>query len=57
RLQDERFQRNEIFKKVWDQIHSFVPMDSEEEEVQKLKRAGQDVEAKPAKRQRTEEVS
>ncbi|GJR02022.1 hypothetical protein Tco_0525006 [Tanacetum coccineum] len=45
-----------IFEKVWDQIHSFVPMDSEEE-VQRLKRAGQDVEAKPAKRQRTEEVS
>ncbi|GKA55059.1 hypothetical protein Tco_0754008 [Tanacetum coccineum] len=44
-----------IFKKVWDQVHSFVPMDSEE--VQRLKRAGQDVEAKPAKRQRTEEVS
>ncbi|GKB03369.1 integrase, catalytic region, zinc finger, CCHC-type containing protein [Tanacetum coccineum] len=45
-----------IFKKVWDQFYSFVPMDSEEE-VQRLKRAGQDVEAKPAKRQRTEEVS
>ncbi|GJT44060.1 hypothetical protein Tco_0952775 [Tanacetum coccineum] len=45
-----------IFEKVWDQIHSFVPMDSEEE-VQRLKRAGQDAEAKPAKRQRTEEVS
>ncbi|GJT54444.1 hypothetical protein Tco_0989498 [Tanacetum coccineum] len=44
-----------IFEKLWDQIHSFVPMDSEEE-VQRLKRAGQDVEAKPAKRQRTEEV-
>ncbi|GJZ12771.1 hypothetical protein Tco_0548001 [Tanacetum coccineum] len=41
---------------VWDQIHLFVPMDSEEE-VLRLKRAGQDVEAKPAKRQRTEEVS
>ncbi|GJZ24631.1 hypothetical protein Tco_0562090, partial [Tanacetum coccineum] len=41
-----------IFEKVWDQVHSFVPMDSEEE-VQRLKRAGQDVEAKPAKRQRT----
>ncbi|GJV22800.1 hypothetical protein Tco_1375495 [Tanacetum coccineum] len=38
-----------IFEKVWDQIHSFVPMDSEEE-VPRLKRAGQDVEAKPAKR-------
>ncbi|GKE20090.1 hypothetical protein Tco_1431602, partial [Tanacetum coccineum] len=45
-----------IFEKVWDQIHSFVPMDSEEE-VQRLKRAGQDVEPKTAKRQRTEEVS
>ncbi|GJW29265.1 hypothetical protein Tco_0046140 [Tanacetum coccineum] len=45
-----------IFEKVWDQVHSFVPMDSEEE-VQRLKRAGQDVEAKPAKRQRTEEVT
>ncbi|GKD54001.1 hypothetical protein Tco_1287388 [Tanacetum coccineum] len=45
-----------IFEKVWDQIHSFVPMDSEKE-VQRLKRAGQDVEAEPAKRQRTEEVS
>ncbi|GJZ66632.1 hypothetical protein Tco_0623328, partial [Tanacetum coccineum] len=44
-----------IFEKVWDQIHSFVPMDSEEE-VQRLKRASQDAEAKPAKRQRTEEV-
>ncbi|GKD79005.1 hypothetical protein Tco_1341626, partial [Tanacetum coccineum] len=33
-----------------------VPMDFEEE-VQRLKRAGQDVEGKPAKRQRTEEVS
>ncbi|GKC58154.1 hypothetical protein Tco_1085752 [Tanacetum coccineum] len=43
-------------EKVWDQIHSFVFMDSEEE-VPRLKRAGQDVEAKPAKRQRTEEVS
>ncbi|GKA50421.1 hypothetical protein Tco_0743494 [Tanacetum coccineum] len=44
-----------IFEKVWDQIHSFVPMDSEKE-VQRLKRAGQDVEAEPAKRQRTKEV-
>ncbi|GKC68904.1 hypothetical protein Tco_1114787 [Tanacetum coccineum] len=38
-----------IFEKAWDQIHSFVPMDSEEE-VQRLKRAGQDAEPKPAKR-------
>ncbi|GJZ33702.1 hypothetical protein Tco_0579138 [Tanacetum coccineum] len=44
-----------IFEKIWDQIHSFVPMDSKEE-VQRLKRAGQDAEAKLAKRQRTEEV-
>ncbi|GJY04020.1 hypothetical protein Tco_0369960 [Tanacetum coccineum] len=44
-----------IFEQVWNQIHSFVPIDSEKE-VQILKRAGQDAEAKPAKRQRTEEV-
>ncbi|GJS66217.1 hypothetical protein Tco_0680781 [Tanacetum coccineum] len=41
---------------VWDQIHSFMPMESKKE-VQRLKRAGQDVEAEPAKRQRTKEVS
>ncbi|GJZ95904.1 hypothetical protein Tco_0668238 [Tanacetum coccineum] len=41
---------------VWDQIHSFVPMDSKKE-VQRLKRAGQDVEVEPAKRQRTKEIS
>ncbi|GJY90658.1 putative ribonuclease H-like domain-containing protein [Tanacetum coccineum] len=40
---------------LWDQIHSFMPMDSEEE-VPRLKREGQDVEIKPVKRQRTEEV-
>ncbi|GJT33914.1 hypothetical protein Tco_0924333 [Tanacetum coccineum] len=45
-----------IFEMVWDQIHSFVPMDSEEE-VQRLKRACEDVETEPAKRQRTKEVS
>ncbi|GJY28587.1 hypothetical protein Tco_0404354 [Tanacetum coccineum] len=45
-----------IFEKVWDQIHSFVPMDSEEE-VPRLKRAGQDVKTKLAKRQRTEELN
>ncbi|GJS82665.1 hypothetical protein Tco_0749206 [Tanacetum coccineum] len=45
-----------IFEKVWDQIHSFMPMDSEEE-VKRLKRAGQDVEGKLAKRQITKEVS
>ncbi|GKD50296.1 hypothetical protein Tco_1279272 [Tanacetum coccineum] len=46
-----------IFEKVWDQINSFVPMDSELEVQRKLKRAGQDVKAEPAKRQRTGEVS
>ncbi|GJV63505.1 hypothetical protein Tco_1474333 [Tanacetum coccineum] len=45
-----------IFEKVWDQVHLFVHMDSEEE-VQRLKRADQDVEAEPAKRQITKEVS
>ncbi|GJY05421.1 putative reverse transcriptase domain-containing protein [Tanacetum coccineum] len=45
-----------IFEQVWDQIHSFVPMGSEEE-VQRLKRVGQYAEAKLAKRQRTKEVS
>ncbi|GJT00962.1 hypothetical protein Tco_0822131 [Tanacetum coccineum] len=45
-----------IFEKVWDQINSFVPIDSELEVQRKLKRAGQDVEAEPAKRQRTREV-
>ncbi|GJS33322.1 hypothetical protein Tco_0531704 [Tanacetum coccineum] len=40
-----------IFEKVWDQVYSFVPMNSEEE-VQRLKR---DVEAEPVKRQRTKE--
>ncbi|GJS28502.1 ribonuclease H-like domain-containing protein [Tanacetum coccineum] len=45
-----------IFEKVWDQVHSFVPMDSEESS--KIQKSwGQDVEGKPAKRQRTEEVS
>ncbi|GKA08666.1 hypothetical protein Tco_0687997 [Tanacetum coccineum] len=45
-----------IFERVWDQNQSFVPMDSELE-VQRLKRAGQDVVEEPAKRQRTEEAS
>ncbi|GJU41090.1 hypothetical protein Tco_1194047 [Tanacetum coccineum] len=35
-----------IFEKVWDQVHSFVPMDSEEE-VQRTKEQVKDVEAKP----------
>ncbi|GJW62625.1 putative ribonuclease H-like domain-containing protein [Tanacetum coccineum] len=38
-----------IFERVWDQNHSFVPMDSELE-VQRLKRAGQEVLEEPAKR-------
>ncbi|GJT88136.1 hypothetical protein Tco_1069853 [Tanacetum coccineum] len=45
-----------IFERVWDQIHSFVLMDSELE-VQRLKRKGQEVQEEPAKRQRTGEVS
>ncbi|GJX86724.1 hypothetical protein Tco_0337498 [Tanacetum coccineum] len=40
-----------IFEKVWDQIHYFVPMDSELE-VQRLKRASQEVKIKPAKNQK-----
>nr|GEV81420.1 hypothetical protein [Tanacetum cinerariifolium] len=38
-----------IFEKVWDEINYFMSMDSELE-LQRLKRAGQDVEEKPAKR-------
>ncbi|GKG49556.1 hypothetical protein Tco_0516008 [Tanacetum coccineum] len=34
-----------LFKKVWDEIHSFVPMDSEVE-LQKPKRGGQEESAK-----------
>ncbi|GJX01562.1 hypothetical protein Tco_0185475 [Tanacetum coccineum] len=45
-----------LFERVWDQNQSFVPMDSELE-VQRLKRAGQDVVEELAKRQRTEEAS
>ncbi|GJU34691.1 hypothetical protein Tco_1183045 [Tanacetum coccineum] len=45
----------EVRKNMMDQIHLFMPMDSKKE-VQRLKRAGQDVEVEPAKRQRTEEV-
>ncbi|GJU41648.1 hypothetical protein Tco_1194605 [Tanacetum coccineum] len=44
-----------IFEKVWDQINTFVPMDSELE-VQRLKRKGQDDKAEPLKRQRIEEI-
>ncbi|GJZ05042.1 hypothetical protein Tco_0538317 [Tanacetum coccineum] len=44
-----------IFEKVWDQIHSFVPMDSKLE-VRRLKRKGQEVQEESAKRQRTREV-
>ncbi|GKA10719.1 putative ribonuclease H-like domain-containing protein [Tanacetum coccineum] len=44
-----------IFEKVWDQIHSFVPMDSEVE-VHRLKRKGQEVQEEPVKRQRTGKV-
>ncbi|GJS01574.1 hypothetical protein Tco_0318082 [Tanacetum coccineum] len=50
-----------IFEKVWDQIQSFVPMDSkkvkgsEKKTKGRLKRAGQDVVKEPAKRQKTTE--
>ncbi|GKA56671.1 hypothetical protein Tco_0755743 [Tanacetum coccineum] len=50
----ERVQRRGKIKYGIKFIH--FPMDSEEKS-QRLKRAGQDVEAKPAKRQRTKEVS
>ncbi|GJZ08037.1 class II heat shock protein [Tanacetum coccineum] len=52
-----------IFERVWDQIQSFVPMDSEKEKGSekktegRLKRAGQDVVEEPAKRQKTTEAS
>ncbi|GKD33689.1 hypothetical protein Tco_1249198 [Tanacetum coccineum] len=42
-----------IFEKVWDQVHSFVALDAKKEVLKTKKRHGQDVEAKPAKRQRT----
>ncbi|GJU60633.1 hypothetical protein Tco_1238399 [Tanacetum coccineum] len=45
-----------IFERVWDQNQYFVPIDSELE-VQRLKRAGQDVVEEPTKRQRTGEAS
>ncbi|GJR39905.1 integrase, catalytic region, zinc finger, CCHC-type containing protein [Tanacetum coccineum] len=45
-----------IFKATMRKVQSFVPMDSELE-VQRLKRAGQDVVEEPAKRQRTGEAS
>ncbi|GKC52080.1 hypothetical protein Tco_1074825 [Tanacetum coccineum] len=46
----------EIFEATMRKVQSFVPMDSELE-VQRLKRAGQDVIEEPAKRQRTREAS
>ncbi|GKB23256.1 hypothetical protein Tco_0862657 [Tanacetum coccineum] len=46
----------EIFEATMRKVQSFVPMDSELE-VQRLKRAGQDVVEEPAKRQRTREAS
>ncbi|GJS54559.1 hypothetical protein Tco_0627921 [Tanacetum coccineum] len=46
----------EIFEATMRKVQSFVPMDSELE-VQRLKRAGQDVVEEPAKRQRTGEAS
>ncbi|GKB73281.1 hypothetical protein Tco_0934693 [Tanacetum coccineum] len=52
-----------IFERVWDQIQSFVPMDSEKEKGSekktegRLKRAGQNIVEEPAKRQKTIEAS
>ncbi|GJZ61246.1 hypothetical protein Tco_0617383 [Tanacetum coccineum] len=52
-----------IFERVWDQIQSFVPIDSKMEKGSekktegRLKRAGQDVVEEPAKRQKTTEAS
>ncbi|GJS18740.1 hypothetical protein Tco_0413212 [Tanacetum coccineum] len=46
----------EIFEATMRKVQSFVPMDSELE-VQRLKRAGQDVVEEPAKRQRTRKAS
>ncbi|GJT58133.1 hypothetical protein Tco_0993187 [Tanacetum coccineum] len=52
-----------IFERVWDQIQSFVPMDSKKEKGSenktegRLKRAGQDVVEEPTKRQKTIEAS
>nr|GEW79689.1 putative ribonuclease H-like domain-containing protein [Tanacetum cinerariifolium] len=43
-----------IFKKVWDQIHSFVPTNSKLE-VQRSKRTNQEVLEEPVERQSTEE--
>ncbi|GKF03473.1 hypothetical protein Tco_0030396, partial [Tanacetum coccineum] len=37
-----------IFENVWDQVHEFVPMDSELE-IPRLKRKGQEVQEEPAK--------
>ncbi|GJU78584.1 reverse transcriptase domain-containing protein [Tanacetum coccineum] len=46
----------EIFETTMRRVHSFVPMDSELE-VQRLKRAGQEVLEEPAKRQKIGEAS
>ncbi|GJR83581.1 hypothetical protein Tco_0154366 [Tanacetum coccineum] len=52
-----------IIERVWVQIQSFVPMDSEKEKGSekktkgRLKRAGQDVVEEPTKRQKTTEAS
>ncbi|GKC71883.1 hypothetical protein Tco_1117766 [Tanacetum coccineum] len=46
----------EIFETTIRRVHSFVPMDSELE-VQRLKRAGQEVLEEPAKREKIGEAS
>ncbi|GJX63339.1 hypothetical protein Tco_0296239 [Tanacetum coccineum] len=43
-----------IFERVWDQINSFVSMDSEFESQRRLKRKGQEVQEEPAETQKTE---
>ncbi|GKE20855.1 hypothetical protein Tco_1432367, partial [Tanacetum coccineum] len=43
-----------IFERVWDQINSFVPMDSEFKSQRRLKRKSQEVQEEPAETQITE---
>ncbi|GJR00832.1 putative nucleotidyltransferase, ribonuclease H [Tanacetum coccineum] len=43
-----------IFERVWDQINSFVPMDSEFESQIRLKRKSQEVQEEPAETQKIE---
>ncbi|GKD73818.1 hypothetical protein Tco_1332100 [Tanacetum coccineum] len=45
-----------IFEKVWDQVHDFVPMDSEFKSQIRLKRRSQEVQEEPETKQLEEEV-